>query len=326
MPRFEACLSTCPLVLTEAAVIEALRRDPAVDLDAALENALLVYSPSGRRALQRIYGGFIALARHFAVPLLLGTPTWRANAERVQRAGAPETLLADATALLRELQADAGSGFTERIFVAGLMACKGDCYRPDQGLSPSEARRFHAWQAERLSAAGVDVLLAATLPAVGEAEGMAACMAATETPYLLSFVIDRRGRILDGTPLAEAIARLDNRLADRPPLGYMVNCSHPTFFTPEAMPEAALARLIGFQANASSMPHDALDGSDRIRMDDVDDWCRRMARLNRRFGISILGGCCGTDLRHLRGMLVRLTAPKKLRSTTRKSEPQSRRI
>ncbi|MCD6534578.1 MAG: homocysteine S-methyltransferase family protein, partial [Deltaproteobacteria bacterium] len=186
----------------------------------------------------------------------------------------------------------------DKIIVGGLMSCKNDCYLPEEGLSSVEAEAFHAWQSRHLSAAGVDFLVAQTLPALPEAVGLAQAMAATSTPYVISFVINREGRLLDGHSLAEAIAVVDAEL-EKPPLGYMVNCAYPSYLKAEREPDAVLSRLIGFQANASSLDHDQLNEAEKMQVDEVSDWGRRMVALNRNFGLPILGGCCGTGVEHL---------------------------
>ena len=158
--------------------------------------------------------------------------------------------------------------------------------------------KFHAWQANRLSAAGADFLLAATLPAVPEAIGIALAMQGNQTPYIISFVINRTGRIIDGTRLEQAFREID-AAASKPPLGYMINCSYPSFLNIETLPQTVLTRLIGFQANSSSLNHSELDGAQTLQTEDVSDWGRRMVDLNRKFGVKILGGCCGTGREHL---------------------------
>jgi methionine synthase I (cobalamin-dependent) len=57
--------------------------------------------------------------------------------------------------------------------------------------------------------------------------------------------------------------------------------------------------LIGYQANASSLDHADLDGQSEVQVDDVRQWGREMLEMNRRFGVKILGGCCGTGVEHL---------------------------
>ena len=69
-------------------------------------------------------------------------------------------------------------------------------------LSLEESVLFHPWQIDKLIQGGVDFIFAASLPAVSEAEGIAQIMSPLTIPYILSFVIDRTGRLIDGTPLA----------------------------------------------------------------------------------------------------------------------------
>ncbi len=285
-------------LLTEAAVIEALGRATDIRLHPRLLNALLIYDLMGRRRLMDLYHGFVAVADAAGVPILLATPTWRANRERLRKAGLTRDVNADAVRFLKDLRAE-WAGRSERIGIGGLLGCANDCYRPAEGLSAAAAEALHAWQAERLTAAGVDYLLAATLPALPEAVGMARALAATGVPYIISFVIRRGGEILDGSPLGMAIREIDAAVSRRP-LGYMVNCAHPSFLKAAVEPVAVMRRLVGFQANASSRDHSELDGSDRRQADDLEEWGRGLVALNRSYGVKILGGCCGTGREHLR--------------------------
>ncbi len=293
----EKALAEYDFILTEAAVIETLKREAEIALHPELVNALLIYDEIGRRSIAKLINNFIALARDIDVPITITTPTWRANRERLAAVGEVRDVNADAVAFINEIKAS-WETWRDKIIVGGLMSCKNDCYLPEEGLSSVEAEVFHAWQSHRLSAAGVDFLVAQTLPALPEAVGLARAMAATSTPYVISFVINREGRLLDGHSLAEAIAAIDTDL-EKPPLGYMVNCAYPSFLKAEREPDAVLSRLIGFQANASSLDHDQLDEADKLQADEVADWGQRMVALNRNFGLSILGGCCGTGVEHL---------------------------
>ncbi|MCF8106433.1 MAG: homocysteine S-methyltransferase family protein [Desulfohalobiaceae bacterium] len=60
-----------------------------------------------------------------------------------------------------------------------------------------------------------------------------------------------------------------------------------------------MSRFIGYQANASSLDHEDLDEAGELQGEDISDWGERMIELNRRYGLRILGGCCGTGLEHL---------------------------
>ncbi|MBW2240097.1 MAG: homocysteine S-methyltransferase family protein [Deltaproteobacteria bacterium] len=284
-------------VLTEAAVIESIRRAGETNLHPRLGNALLIYDEVGSSALSRLYHDFISIAHRADVPITLGTPTWRANHERLSEANIQRDVIGDSVKFLNSLREEWGS-WKDKIIIGGIIGCKNDSYRPNEGLSKEDARAFHHWQIDRLTQAGVDFLLAATLPALPEAAGIALAMERTAIPYILSFVINRDGCILDGTGLERAFGEIDAACAT-PPLGYMINCSYPSFLNAEELPEAVLSRLIGYQANASSLDHADLDETGELHANDISDWGERMIELNRRFGIKILGGCCGTGLEHL---------------------------
>lgn len=164
-----------------------------------------------------------------------------------------------------------------------------------------EAEKFHSAQAGELGETNLDFLLGQTMPAVTEAEGMARAMLATGLPAVISFCINRHGRVLDGTRLDEAIELLDEKL-DGKLLGYYVNCSHPSFVQADSMNPRALSRLIGICANSSSKDHSALEQSEETVQDNLEEWTETMVRLNRVHGVKVLGGCCGTDDRHLRAL------------------------
>jgi homocysteine S-methyltransferase len=294
---FSETFEKTDFILAEAAVIESLRRSRAAELHPRLENALLIYDDAGRTALTGVYRDYVSIARPAGVPILICTPTWRANPERIATAGITRDVNGDAVAFLKQLKHQ-WMNRPSSLFIGGLVGCKNDCYKPIEGLSTDAAEAFHLAQVRQLADAGVDFLLAATLPAVDEACGIARAMQTTGFPYIISFVINRRGRILDGQSLEQAFKKIDTA-CNRPPLGYMINCAYPSFLRAHEQPRQVLARLIGFQANASSHDQEQLDGNERLQADAIDDWGDRMILLNQCHGIKILGGCCGTGPAHL---------------------------
>ncbi len=295
--NLEKAIKNHDFILAEASVIEALRRSGKVDLHPRLEHALLVYDDPGRRVLTELHRDYISIAHRTQVPITISTPTWRANHERISEAGIQNDVNGDAVRYLLDLKAKWGA-WTDNIMIGGLIGCKNDCYKPQEGLTIEESIKFHSWQIDRLAEAGVDFLLAATLPAVAEAIGIALATQRTQAPYIISFVINRTGRIIDGTSLERAFKEID-AAGSRPPSGYMINCSYPSFLNIETQPETVLSRLIGFQANSSSLDHSELDAAESLQAEDVSDWGKRMIDLNRKFGLKILGGCCGTGVEHL---------------------------
>lgn len=293
-----ALLEKHPFILMEAAISEPLRRAAHITIHPELGIAPLIYDQIGGRELKTLYRTYMAVAKAARLPFLIMTPTWRANAARVKAAGIGTDINADAVHFVKALRAEDSAG-REAIIIGGLMGCKHDCYRPDEGLSASEAEQFHAWQIDRLADAGVDVLIAQTLPKVEEAVGIAKAMERSGRPYIISFVIGRDGRVLDGSPLVSAIARID-AMTQNTPIGYMVNCSYPSFLGAADQPAALFNRLIGYQANASSLDHADLDNALAVHAEDVSIWGAEMIALHRHYGLKILGGCCGTGAAHLR--------------------------
>jgi len=294
----ERLLEKNPFVLMEGAIVEQLRYSGKVRLHDSLVNAPLIYDPVARGVMGALYKGYVDLAKSGDVPILVCTPTWRASQARVLASDVSDSVNVDAVSFMRELR-DSDCYRDTVVKIGGMIGCRNDSYRPEEGLSVSEAQDFHAWQIQQLTTGGVDYLIAVTLPNVQEACGIAKAMEQTDVPYIISFVISRQGRILDGSSLEAAIDFIDAN-TQRRPLGYMVNCAHPSFLCPEKQPAAVFSRLIGYQANASSLDHCDLDHSDELQVDDVSEWGRLMLSLNATYGVRILGGCCGTGMEHLR--------------------------
>ena len=161
------------------------------------------------RVVRRIYESYVEAARSYGLPVIIGTPTFRASLNFVRQAefGDAETvrrLNADAAAMHREIRDDSNYG---TVYIVGVIGPSGDAYLPEESLSVPQARKYHGLQAGALARSGVDFLYALTFPAVEEALGAAMAMGDTGLPYVVSFVLQRDGRVLDGTSLHEAIER-----------------------------------------------------------------------------------------------------------------------
>jgi S-methylmethionine-dependent homocysteine/selenocysteine methylase len=214
----------------------------------------------------------------------------------------------DGVAFVLELCAEAGA-YASQIMVGGLLGPKGDAYRPEEALSPEDAAVFHQWQADELAAGGAQFLWAATLPALSEAKGIAKALSDTGLPYIISFVIRADGNLLDGTFLPDAMAAIDDQVK-KVPDGYMINCVHPINLAQalEHVPRERMARLWGLQGNASTKNPEDLDGSEETDADDPDSWAQSMADLYKSYGLWVLGGCCGTDQRHINALAEQIGA------------------
>lgn len=279
----------------EAAIAERVRRAHPEQMHSRLATSLMIQTPEGRNILRAFVREYIAIAREAGLPIVIGTPTWRLDKLRSAEEHIPEDLNNQAVAFERKFKEDYA-----RIIVAGQIGCQNDCYKPEEAPGAENAYDFHSWQIERLTDS--DFLYAVTLPEVGEALGIARAMGATGLPYIISFVIGKDGRVLDGTPLEEAIDKIDSKTS-RPPTGYGVNCCYPSFLQSSELSEDAAQRILSIQANASSLSHDELDASASLKADPIEDWQRGMIDLHQNRGINMLGGCCGTTGEHLKTLI-----------------------
>lgn len=301
-----------PCILGEGAVIERLRRNPDLELDPHLVNAAFIYAAAPRAALASICRQYLEIGRHFDLPLLVSTPTWRASRERIAAAGyGSRDVNGDNARFLESLRNSCGD-YASKVIICGLMSCQGNAYGPDEALSVDEAQYFHAWQARQLADAGVDVLLASTLPALSEATGLAKALAATGRPYLISFVVRPTGTMLDGTPLHAAIAAID-AAATPQPLAYLINCTHASFarqalLHPANSSPLVRQRVVGLLANTAALSPEKLDNRTSLVEEDPTTFGATVAGLHRELGLKILGGCCGTDDRHIRALAAELAA------------------
>ncbi len=302
--NFTQAVEHYPFILTEGAVIERIRRDPAVTLDPHIANASLIYTPEGRAALTRIYTQYLDIGKAHTLPMITFAPTWRANPERLRRAGFTDVAVVNSDAVHCVQAIRAGyDGYASQVFIGGLMGCAGDAYNSTEALSADEAASFHASQTHALANAGVDFLMGATLPALSEAIGMARAMAETAVPYIVSFVLRPTGALLDNTPLHEAIACIDGTVSPQP-LAYWANCVHPSVFAAALQHELArdtrvTERVIGLQANTSAKSPEELEGLDSLDTEAPETFAQAMVALRQQFGVKMLGGCCGTDERHI---------------------------
>jgi homocysteine S-methyltransferase len=167
-------------------------------------------------------------------------------------------------------------------------------------MSAREAEAYHGEQIAVFRDSAADLTSAFTINYVAEAIGIARAAKAAGMPAVISFTLETDGRLPTGQTLQEAIVQTDAETGATPAY-YMINCAHPTHF------EGALnagepwtGRVRGLRANASMRSHAELDQATDLDVGDPDDLGRRYAALRRRFRhINVLGGCCGTDHRHV---------------------------
>ena len=263
---------------------------------------VLLDDDGGTEALRRYYEPYIELARERGLGFVLETPTWRASprwaAELGYSAEQLDGLNRKAIALMEELR-DTEDGAVP-IVISGCIGPQDDGYSPETTLSADEARDYHSTQIGTFADTSADMVSALTLTYADEAVGIARAAQQAGLPSVISFTLETDGRLPSGQGLGEAIEQVDAE-TDSAPAYYMLNCAHPTHFDDAIEGGAAwTTRIRGLRANASTKSHAELDESEELDEGDPDDLGPRYAALRDRLPrLNILGGCCGTDRRHV---------------------------
>ena len=263
----------------------------------------LLESDRGTAALRDYFDRYIPLAARSGTGFILEAPTWRANPDwgsklsyDMERLAAVNRL---AVALLQNIAA-ANESEQMPMVVSGCIGPRGDGYDPGNVMRAEDAQAYHAWQIGVFKDAGVDLVSAFTLTNINEAVGVAAAAKAADMPCALSFTLETDGKLPTGETLREAITVVDMETGASP-VYYMINCAHPTHFS-ESLQDAAdwMSRVRGLRANSSERSHAELDNAPDLDIGNPARLGEQYAALRRRFPhITILGGCCGTDHRHL---------------------------
>jgi homocysteine S-methyltransferase len=262
----------------------------------------LLDSAEGRGHLRDYYSSYAEIARRAQAPLLLETPTWCANPDRAAELGYDvadlDRVNADAVEFLREL-----AGLHDDLVgweVGGVVGPRGDGYRSDGPVDPEEAADYHRPQLAAFAAAGAGRATALTITEVGEAIGIARAAAQVGIPAAIGFTVETDGRLPDGTPLQDAVSIVD---ADSAPAYFVVNCAHPSHVLRGLDEGPWRDRVGGLRVNASTMSHAELDESETLDAGDPKQLAADQQPLLDAFpNVEVLGGCCGTDARHVAAM------------------------
>jgi S-methylmethionine-dependent homocysteine/selenocysteine methylase len=299
--NFKECFYENPVILMEGAIGERLKREYMIYPEPSVALASHVYQDKSKDALVHIYNEYIVIAKSYNLPIMLTTPTRRANKERVTMSSIyNEEIIKDNVSVLKKIKSDSNGN----VYMGGLMGCKGDAYKGTESLTEEEAFIFHSWQAELFRKASVDFLFAGIMPCLPEAVGMAKAMEATNLPYIISFMIRDNGRLIDHTTIHDAINTIDEKTKDKP-LCYMTNCVHPSILykalsVPFNQTDLVRERFLGIQANASNLYPEELDYCCNLKSSDAFSLANDMLKLKLSYpGIKIFGGCCGTDNTHM---------------------------
>ena len=263
----------------------------------------LLDDPDGRATLRDYFRPYLAAARARGAGFVLDTATWRANRDWGVQVGydpaALDRVNRDAVAFARELRDEAGDA-PQPIVISGVVGPRDDGYRPGALMSASEAESYHAVQVASLAGGGADMVAAITMNYAEEAIGVARAAAAAGIPAVISFTVETDGRLPSGQSLGAAIEQVDAETLGSP-VYYMVNCAHPSHFAGVVSEGGAWReRIAGLRANASAKSHAELDEATELDEGDPGALAAGYVSLRPQLpNVTVLGGCCGTDERHV---------------------------
>ena len=263
----------------------------------------LLRDGAGRQALTRYFERYIAIAKSDGRGFILESPTWRASRDWGDKLGYTHDEIAAANResirLMLDLR-DRHETASTPMVVSGCVGPRGDGYDPGQVMSAGEAETYHAHQIEAFAESGADMVTAITMTNANEAIGVVRAAAKALMPVAVSFTLETDGRLPTGQALADAIAEVDSA-TEKAPAYYMINCAHPLHFEDTLRTGGVwTARIRGIRANASRRSHQELNEAPDLDAGDPIELGGQYRNLLRQHPqVNVLGGCCGTDHRHV---------------------------
>ncbi|MDQ3254090.1 MAG: homocysteine S-methyltransferase family protein, partial [Acidobacteriota bacterium] len=264
----------------------------------------LLKTAKGQGALRNYFQMYADIAQSFGTGLVLESATWRASADWGARLGySPEELAVanhKAIHLLEEIRHAYDTEQTP-VVISGCLGPRGDGYVPDMLMSERQAESYHREQIEVFADSAADMVCAITMNYAEEAVGIARAARQAQMPVVISFTVETDGNLPTGQTLKAAIEQVDEATSGYPRY-YMINCAHPTHFE-HVLGDGGLwlNRIRGLRANASRMSHAELNDSTELDIGDPVELGMQYASLGERLShLNVMGGCCGTDHRHVK--------------------------
>jgi len=302
------------VVVTDAGLETWLVFDRGIELPGFAAYPL-AGTDAGRALLAEYYEHYVGIAEDIGAACLLEAPTWRANPDWAATLGHDRDALAELIgacvavpdAFRRRWRRD------EPFLVSGAVGPRGDGYRIDAAMTADEAADYHSFQIGCLATTPVDVATAMTICYADEAIGIVRAAREHELPVVVSFTAETDGRLPSGMSLGDAIEATD-AATDGYTTHFMLNCAHPTHFSAVLDGDAPwAARLRGIRANASMLSHAELDEMEVLDAGDPTDLAARYVDLRETLpALQVIGGCCGTDHRHVEAIARRFAEGRRV--------------
>lgn len=300
--RIQHLTGTRRFFLSDGGLETFLIFDKGYDLP-CFSAAVLLDTEEGRADLTAYFERFIGIAKSTGRGFVLDAPTWRAGTAWAGPLGQTLKEVMETNTRAVSFVSDIRSRHETDdcpILINGLVGPAGDAYAPDTEISAQDALLIHAPQIHALGNTGVDLISAMTLTHAAEAIGIVRAAQEIDVPVVIAFTLETDGCLPSGQTLGEAIAEVD-AATDNGPVYYMINCAHPDHFRDALDTHASWTlRIGGVRANASRLSHAELDEAEVLDDGDpVELGQLSVALLDQLPNIRVLGGCCGTDHRHL---------------------------
>lgn len=263
----------------------------------------LFKSEAGRTALHRYFSTYAAIARNNGVGFVLESATWRASSDWAEQLGySSDTLRQVNQQAIDSLVAIRNEYETEhsQMVISGCVGPRGDGYSPTTMMTAAEAEAYHAEQIRTFADTAADLVTAMTMTYPAEAIGIVRAAKAVGMSVVIAFTVETDGKLPSGHTLQEAIEMVDAE-TNNAPIYYMINCAHPTHFDSALQAgEKWGQRIGGIRANASHKSHAELNESETLDDGNPSELAQQYRDLRERMNhLTVLGGCCGTDHRHI---------------------------
>ncbi len=263
----------------------------------------LLKSVEGTEVLRGYFRKYAAIARNYETGFILESSTWRASADWGEKLGYSESDLAESNRQSIKLLSEIRSEFENektKVVISGCIGPRGDGYIPTTAMSAAEAREYHSAQIKTFSETEADMVTAITMNYVEEAIGIAQAAREFGMPVAIAFTVETDGKLPTGQTLSDAIESADDATGNYPAY-FMINCAHPTHF--ESVLEAGsdwTKRIRGIRANSSAKSHEELNECEILDEGNPAELGRQYQQLSAKLkNLNVLGGCCGTDHRHI---------------------------
>lgn len=263
----------------------------------------LLKDSAGQTLLENYFRRYLQIARDNHTGFILESVTWRASRDWGRKLGYDDRQLVEcnrqAVAMLEALRDEFEDANTP-IVISGCIGPRGDGYNPETFMTAAEAQDYHSAQIGTFAETTADLVSALTMTYPEEAIGITRAAQAAGMPVVISFTVETDGRLPDGHTLQAAIEQSD-AATQGAPCYYMINCAHPTHFQDAINSgEAWLARIRGLRANASTLSHAELDNAQTLDDGNPAELGTQYQALRQQLHrLNVVGGCCGTDHRHV---------------------------